>query len=627
MCGIVGRINFDSEKVDRDLLQKAKQLLHLRGPDDSGTWIEKNVGLGHQRLSIIDLSPTGHQPMESHNQRYICVFNGEIYNFQDVREQLPLPDNYWNGHSDTEVLLEAYATWGVKCLDRLDGMFAFAIWDRKKEELFAARDRMGEKPFYYHCNSKQFGFASRPRPLFSVFPGLSPEYDEQAIRLYLESGYIPAAYSAHKQIRKLPAAHYLLASKGGIKIERYWDFQSICPESDWRKRPENDLLDELDEILSRNIKKRMISDVPLGAFLSGGIDSSLVVAIMRRHSNSSIKTFTIGFEEKEYDESPDAQNIASHLETDHLCQFLQVKDLLKLVPDFLEQYDEPFFDSSAFPTMAVSRLAKQHVAVSLTGDGGDELFGGYHYYKIARFLNMFYHLPGSLRKGLGKMTGSLPGHYFKLLGEALCQESSSRAFSFSRSIAKDFRGILPESVLCRTIGLGDVFENTVKNFSNNLHASEEGMRLDAMYTLCDDYLQKTDVASMSFSLETRAPLLSREVIEWSMKLPVQYKVKYAANKYLLRQLVYRFIPKSIMDRPKRGFGVPIDSWLRGPLAEWAENHFLDKEYFKGLPLDQPRVLELFKLHKSGFRNVHPLLWAILMLLEFNSRVQTGAFTR
>lgn len=619
MCGIVGRINFNGDRInDRSLSEAAQSLIH-RGPDDTGFWNEQGCGLGHTRLSIHDLTEAGHQPMLSSDERYVCVFNGEIYNFDNLKKQLSNDECHWRGNSDTEVLVEGWLRWGVQLLDRIDGMFAFAIWDRQKRKLFAARDRIGEKPFYYHADVRQFGFSSRCSQLLTLFSDLSHEYDEQAIRLYLESGYIPAPFSIYSNIKKLPAAHYLIADENGIEIKHYWDFRGIETETSWKNRREEDLIDELDELLTRSVANRMASDVPLGAFLSGGIDSTLLVAMMDKQTSNPIKTFTIGFDVKDYDESGHANNVAKYLKTEHYCEHLHVNDLLGLMPSFLHHYDEPFFDSAAFPTMAVSRLAKQHVTVSITGDGGDELFGGYHYYHIAKMMKHFFSLPDWLRKALSGVLKSVPKHNLKLLSAALKERNTARAFAFSRSIAKDFRQILNIDVLQRTFGLRDLFEIQSDGFPSGLNASEEGMRLDMLYTLNDDYLQKTDVASMAFSLEARAPFLSREVVEWGMRLPVNWKIKGNTNKYLLRKLVYRYVPQSIMDRPKRGFGVPIDKWLRRELSGWVEEKINNPQFFDGLPLDQSAVKDLYKLHKSGLRNVHPLLWSIMMLLEFNSK--------
>ena len=619
MCGLIGLINFDGTRCDSVLLNKAAETLHHRGPDDSGYWNKEGCGLAHTRLSIHDLSDAGHQPMLSSDGRYVCVFNGEIYNFEDIRKQLQDKHIKWRGHSDTEVLIEAWIHWGIDLLDRIDGMFAFAIWDSKIRRLVVARDRIGEKPLYYHSSQNKFCFSSRPSQIFTLLPNLSKSYDNQALRLFLESGYIPSPYSIYIKVKKLPAAHYLIVDSNGLQIKRYWDFRSIVPDASLLKRSEDDLLDELDDILTESVSKRMASDVPLGAFLSGGIDSSLMVAIMSKLSKKPIKTFTIGFDVKEYDESLHSQLVAEHLKTDHYCEQLNVNKLLELLPTFLDNYDEPFFDSAAFPTLAVSRLAKKHVTVSMTGDGADELFGGYHYYRIADALNSFFILPTWLRSFIARVINIIPKHNFKLLSSALKEDTTARAFAFSRSIAKDFRQVLTPDVLQSTFSLRDLFDQQAKNFPTSLRPSEEGMRLDTVFTLNDDYLQKTDVASMAYSLESRSPFLGREIIEWSMRLPKKWKMKGSINKYLLRKLLYRYVPRNLVDRPKRGFGVPIDSWLRGELSDWAKERINGPQYYKGLPLDQEAVKKLFKLHQSGARNVHPLLWAILMLLEFNSK--------
>lgn len=616
MCGIVGLININNEYVDHRLIIRSADLLNKRGPDDSGVWTEGNVGLGHRRLSILDLSPAGHQPMQFADGRYVIVYNGEIYNFIELRKQINSDANCWHSNSDTEVILAAYAKWGPSCVTRFHGMFAFAIWDRQKKILFAARDRMGVKPFYYNYSCNRFVFASRPRALFGLYPELSQEIDEQALRFYLETGYIPAPYSIYNDVRKLPPAHYLLIDRNGLCLERYWDFRQIEPEQAWVKRTEEDLLDELDGILSGCVQSRMISDVPLGAFLSGGIDSSLVVAIMAKHSAKQVKTFTIGFKEKKYDESVYAQEVADHLETDHQCEHLSVDDLLQLMPTFMEEFDEPFFDSAAFPTMAVSRLARKYVTVSLSGDGGDELFGGYHYYQIAQKLNSFFSLPLELRKNIATLIGLYPNHQTKMLSGALRQPDRASSFAFSRSIAKDFGCVLLPSVEKKTKSIQELFSEASDSFPPGLNPGEQGMRLDAFYTLPDDFLQKVDVASMAFSLESRDPLLDHDLVEWAMKLPVTWKLRGGVNKYLLRKLAYRYVPKSILDRPKHGFSVPIDSWLRGPLKAWAEDRLHDKEVFQNTPLQQSVVLNIWQMHLSGKRNAHPLLWAILIFIDF-----------
>jgi len=616
MCGIVGITDFRSN-VDSDLLRKAADTLRMRGPDDSGVWVSKNVGLAHRRLAVIDLSPTGHQPMVSADGRYVIVFNGEIYNFPQLRELVGGSSSQWQSQSDTETILAAYAKWGPACVERFHGMFAFAIWDRLNRAMFAARDRMGVKPFYYHHSSDCFAFASRPRALLRLRPSWGGDsLDDQALRFYMESGYIPAPYSIFSQIRKLPAAHWLVSDESGLEIRRYWDFRQVVPERGWEKWKEADLLDELDEILARSVRSRMISDAPFGAFLSGGIDSSTVVAMMARHSAHRVKTFTIGFEERAYDESQHAEAVARHLGTEHFCERMKVDDLLALKPIFSRDFDEPFFDSSAYPTMAVSRLARQYVTVSLSGDGGDELFGGYHYYRIARALDRFYNLPRPARTLVTRVVASFPQHRMKLLSAMLNQPDAVNGFCFARSIAKDFQTLLTHDVLRHTIGMIELLAESARSLPDGLKAPEIAMRLDAFYTLPDDYLQKVDVASMAFSLESREPLLDQDVVEWSMKLPLKWKLRGGTNKYLLRKLAYRYVPRRLLDRPKRGFEVPIADWLRGPLNAWMCDAVNDPRNIDTIPFDRARLIELVKIHNSGARQAHPLLWAALVHMDF-----------
>lgn len=617
MCGIAGRVNFYTNEVDRDSLILSIDKLESRGPDNMGIWTDEGCGLAHRRLSILDLSDSGNQPMTSSDGRFVCVFNGEIYNYKQIKDQLG-SNILWKSTSDTEVLLEAWSKWGKESVNKLDGMFAFVIWDKYKKQIFAARDRIGEKPFYYHWNGKEFSFASRPSALFTLNNSISKDFDNQALRYFLESGYVPAPHSIHRDIKKLEPSSILEVDKNRLNISKYWDHSNFETENTWNHRKEDDLLDELDEILTKSVLDRMVSDVPLGAFLSGGIDSSLIVAIMAKHSSQDIKTFTIGFKERDYDESHHAKAVAESIGTDHYSEELGVNQLLDLMPDFLINYDEPFFDSSAFPTLAVSRLAKKHVTVSLSGDGGDELFGGYHYYKIAKYLNPFFNSSSIIRNLTSSLIGIAPIHQAKLVSSALSHDSPSRSFAFTRSIAKDFHQVLTEEVLYETNSMLDLFSDKASSFPQNLHSSEQGMRLDLSYTLNDDYLQKTDVATMAFSLESRAPLLGKEVIEWALKLPVSWKLRRNTNKYLLRKLLYRYVPKSIVDRPKRGFGVPIDSWLRHELHNWALERLNNASLYSNLPVNQGPVKGLFALHNSGRRDVHPLLWAILMLLEFNN---------
>ncbi len=618
MCGIAGIIDFSSQFDYLENLRNASSMMKNRGPDDSGIWNDNVCGLAQRRLSILDLSNSGHQPMISPNNRFVCTYNGEIYNFKQLKKEIQErnPNLIFKSDTDTEVLLAGWEIYREEFLNMMDGMFAFGIWDRKDEKIYLARDRMGEKPLYYSINDKRLNFSSRPLPMFKLDKNLSKEYDNQGLRYFIESGYVPAPYSIYSSIKKLTPGNLLIFSKKDFQIKNFWNPYQVPTNYNWLKRSENDLIDELDSILEKSIRERMVSDVPVGAFLSGGIDSTLVVANMKKVS-SNIKTFTIGFKEKEYDESIFAQEAANNLNTDHFCNYLKVDNLLDLLPKFFESYDEPFFDSAAFPTLAVSKLAKEHVTVSLSGDGGDELFGGYHYYKIIKFLSIFYKSPKVLKSMLSKLIGLVPLHNFQLMSSALCFSDVAGSFSFIRGISKDFNSILSDELFHSTYGLSDMFSESAKNFNHNISASELAMRLDTKYTMNDDYLQKTDLASMAYSLEARAPFLSKDLVEWSFKLPSKFKLASNTNKYLLRKLAYRYVPKQILDRPKRGFGVPIDRWLRDDLKKWSWNIINDPQSYKNLPIKMKSVIDLFNIHQRGSRNSHPLLWATIMMLQFN----------
>ena len=614
MCGILGAVGVKGN-FDADLAHAGIATIAHRGPDDTGFWSEAGTELAHCRLSVLDTSSAGHQPMVSPDQPYVLVFNGEIYNFRELREELSdiCPD--WRSNSDSEVLLVAYARWGKEFLQHLTGMFALGIWDRYEKTLFLARDRLGVKPLYYASHKGALIFSSRPSALFSYYPSLSNSINIDSLALYLEAGYFPAPFTLYSSVHKLPAGHWLEYCAGRTEIGSYWSRLSIEPIAEWRCRSEEDLLDELDWLLTRSVRSRLVSDVPLGAFLSGGIDSSLVVALMRKIRNDPIKTFTIGFHEPQYDESQHAQAVADFLGTDHHQEMLSVDDLLALVPSFHQHFDEPFFDSSAFPALAVSRLARKEVTVVLGGDGGDELFGGYHYYSILGRLESLYRFPQMVRVGLARVLSQVPSHKFRLLASALGEPDALHAFRFMRSIKKDLGWVLSKDV-SPTTNLDEVFLQTIEQMPKSLSAVECAMRLDLSHILPEEYLQKTDLSSMAYSLEVREPLLDHELVEWSLKLPLSFKVRGGSGKYLLRRLANRYLPDEIANRPKQGFTVPIDRWLRGPLKEWVGERLEDHKLYDRFPLDRNQVLKLFDLHLSGQRDTHPRLWAILMLVPF-----------
>jgi asparagine synthase (glutamine-hydrolysing) len=618
MCGILGLFTSAGTRPSFETFLAALDRLKLRGPDDSGTWHEDGVLLGHRRLAIVDLTQAGHQPMESSDRRFVIVFNGEIYNHADLRGRLT-PQNGWRSASDTETLIEAYRAWGVGCLKYFNGMFAFAIWDRAERSLFIARDRMGVKPLYYAEHNGQLAFASRPSALTTLFGGSGIDIDEDALRSYLELGYVPAPLSFHRGMHKLPAAHYLLVNARGTRRVRYWDFRCIEPETAWLSRSEDDLIDELQELIISAVKLRLMSDVPLGAFLSGGIDSSLVVAAMKSAGVEQPKTFTIGFKEARFDEGPAAAAIAKSLGVDHVLETVDVDGLLGLLPTYVDQYDEPFADASAFPTMAVARLARRHVTVALTGDGADELFGGYHYYPLMdRILPLVRRSPG-VKRSMRSLLERLPWHRAKLLAGALGSRDPVELFNYLRGTGKDYPTLLSSDLDSPEPVSRGWFEQFAAGFAIDLGGADTAMRLDAGFTLPDLFLQKVDVATMAFSLEARCPMTDYRVVEWAMRLPIEFKLRGGESKYLLKKALRRYLPHNQVYRPKMGFGVPIAAWLRGPLRPWMEALIHDDALMSRLPLDCLRVRELMRQQLNGERESHPLLWSVLMLLCFVQR--------
>jgi asparagine synthase (glutamine-hydrolysing) len=603
-------------------MAKALDRMRQRGPDDSGVWNDAHVQLGHRRLAIIDLSETGHQPMISSDGRFVVVFNGEIYNHAELRPLLD-PVGGWRGSSDTETLLEAYRCWGTDCLARLNGMFAFAIWDRVERRLFAARDRLGVKPFYYARHGSLLGFASRPGALRALHPGFGSSMNPVALSMYLDVGYVPTPLGLHLGESKLPPAHYLLADEAGLRCVRYWDYRHIGPETAWNGRTEDDLLDELDDLVRRAVRARLLADVPVGAFLSSGVDSALVVAAMCREGLAPPRAFTIGFRERDYDESVAAAAIARHLGVDHVVETLSVQSLLNLLPQFVEQYDEPFADSSAFPTMAVTRLAARQVKVALTGDGGDEAFGGYHYYGIMEHLGRVAEWRPRMRDLLSGVLSRLPGHRNKLMAAVVRRDSPSSQFHFLRSIAKDFGPLVAVDSASAEAHTENLVAQFAASLAVDLSGAEIGMRLDTGFVLPNLYLQKVDVASMAYSLEARCPLTDYRIVEWAARLPLKFKLRDGASKYLLKKLLARYLPAEQVYRPKRGFGVPVAAWLRGPLHGWAEQLFNDSRAMRVLPLERDRLLRLLQIHCSGARDAHPVLWAALMLICYVNRHELG----
>ena len=615
MCGILGYFAASGNlgAVQRNGASALTELSH-RGPDASQSYQDGPIWLGHRRLAIIDTSNSANQPMTSADGRYVIVFNGEIYNYRDLRQELKTSYAFATD-SDTEVLLAAFSSWGDGFLTRLHGMFALAIWDKQQQRLFLARDRLGVKPLYYASHEGAFAFASRPRALGLVLPQQPQQLDWQALRWYLECGYLPAPHSIWQGVHKVEPGTYLSVDARATRITRYWSLNRVATNHSLEKATESELVHQLDQLVERSVAWRMVSSVPVGAFLSGGIDSSLVVATMARLSSRPVQTFTIGFEDPRFDESGIAASIARHLGTEHHFQRLQVEDLLDLLPDFFQNYDEPFFDYSAFPTMAVSRLAAGHLKVVLSGDGGDEGFGGYHYYQMAQWMARLHRLPAAVRLSLSHLAGLL-GHRGRLLASALRQPNRISAFAYSRSVIKDHHSLLSHDLRANTRSFADLLIEKSLSHPAGLSGPEEAMRLDIESTLPDDYLQKVDVASMAFSLEAREPLLEHSLLEWSASLPLKWKMRRRQNKYLLRQLAYQKVPKALLARPKMGFGVPLPSWLQGKLRPWAEELLGQTDLMEELGLDCSAVRSLWQKQMSGQAHSHTALWTVLVLIQF-----------
>jgi asparagine synthase (glutamine-hydrolysing) len=616
MCGIVGFASVEGPVPARETRHIALEALRRRGPDGQGEWNENGVWFGHRRLAVMDLSSAGAQPMISHCGRFVIVFNGEIYNHREIRADISVR---WRSQSDTETLLETLARFGTAGLERLNGMFAFALWDRRDRSLLLARDRIGEKPLYYTELRDGIAFASRPVALAALLGDDLGPIDGDGLRAYLELGYVPAPMTMYQRVRKLEAGTYLRWCEGRRIICRYWDFAHIPVDESLRSADERELVDEAATRVRMAVQRRLASDVALGGFLSAGVDSSLVVALTKSAGIERLRTFTIGFRETSHDESGDAAIIAAHLGTEHVTERLDVDDLLALMPEFLRDFDEPLADSSAFPTMAVARLARRSIVVALSGDGGDELFGGYHYYQQVQRLSPLLGLSPLQRSVLRRGIGMLPGHRARLLAAALTQSCDVSLHHFARSIGKDFPSLLHPDLRRTTTPSLEYFEQAAASFAPDLTPAERGMRLDLKFILADGYLQKVDLASMGCSLEVRCPLLDHSLIEWAMRLPLSLKVRAGIGKHILRRVLAAHLPRAIVHRPKTGFGVPLADWLRGPLRPWALELINDSSICARVPIDRGALRALMNLHLAGRRDAHPLLWAALVLLATAGR--------
>jgi asparagine synthase (glutamine-hydrolysing) len=653
MCGIAGILAHDAP--DEAAVARLIRPLAHRGPDDEGIWLdpEARIGFGHRRLAIVDLSPAGHEPMHSADGRFVITFNGEIYNHADLRRELEergaVPEGGWRGHSDVETFLQGIAAWGLdETLRRSAGMFAFALWDRRERSLRLVRDRFGEKPLYYGWAGRDFVFGSELKAL-RAHPRFDHPIDRQALQLFASRTYIPAPLTIYEGVFKLPPGCILTieanaqplreppveGSIGPISLTRYWSYRDVVergladPVVD-----EADALTELEQVLAIAIQGQSMADVPVGAFLSGGIDSSTVCALYQKYSSIPVRTFSIGFEEAGYNEAADAKRVAAHLGTVHHEHYVTVREARDVIPLLPAMYDEPFADSSQIPTHLVSRFAREQVTVALTGDGGDELFAGYNrHFAAPRLWAQLQKVPQPVRAITGAPLGKLPSRFWSGVAALLPGRQQphvggklQKAFKLAASA-----GSLDE-VYCSFLdewshepspvigaGGGD------PGFDLAVNGAPDAVRMmycDAVSYLPDDILAKVDRASMAVALETRVPFLDHRVAELAARIPLHLKVGGGRGKHIVRRLLHSLVPPELVERPKAGFGVPAGEWIKGPLRPWAED-LLDPAAMRADGWFDPEIVQRrWREHLSGRRSSTPALWAILMFQAWH-REQRG----
>ena len=630
MCGIAGFLDLERRAGTQDLEALGRAMaarVNHRGPDANGVWSDAEAGivLGHTRLSIVDLSSAGAQPMVSSCGACVISYNGEIYNAGEIRPELEARGRKFKGHSDTEVLVEACAEWGVKAtVERMIGMFAFALWDRRTRTLSLVRDRLGIKPLYYGLQNGRLAFASELKP-FEELPDWRPEIDHDALAAYMRLAYVPAPHSIYRGISKLEPGHIAVIDAGGrVESAAFWSLEQAAMRGHASPLDMGDgeATDALEALLGDAVRRRLVADVPLGAFLSGGIDSSLVAALMRSRSNSTVRTYSIGFAEEGYNEAPHARKVAEHLGTEHTELYVTPREAQQVIPQLPSIYDEPFADSSQVPTYLLSKLTREHVTVALSGDGGDELFAGYTRHRFARLASR---MPAPFGRavacGLGAagpafwrtMFGALPAKIRPSLGPDKIHKAASL---FRAGEEEGYRNLVsawidPESIVRGgSEARSAIFDAEIgKMLPDPLDRMQY---LDTITYLPDDILTKVDRASMAVALEARVPILDHRVVEFSWRLPSRFKMRFGKGKWLLRQVLYRHVPKELVERPKSGFAVPLALWLRGPLRAWAEELLSEKRLAEGGYLNPAPIRARWADHIEGHRNWHASLWTVLM---------------
>jgi asparagine synthase (glutamine-hydrolysing) len=624
MCGITGFWDFSNRFNKEESINIIKSMIakiNHRGPDDNGYWLDDNSGvtIGHCRLAVVDLSRTGRQPMQSNSNRFILSYNGEVYNAPAIKEELKQLGHTFRGTSDTEVIIQAFDQWGiVNSVKKFIGMFALAVWDKELKELTLIRDRVGVKPLYYGTIANNFFFGSELKS-FSVHPLWQRHIDRNALSRFIKFNYVPAPYSIFQDIFKLePATILTINAKQKITKVLYWDPKQVVVAEKFNE-PESKIIENLESLLKNSIKMRMISDVPLGAFLSGGIDSSLVVALMQQLSNQKTKTFTIGFTEQSYNEANFAKEVAEYLGTEHHELILNQQHAIDLIPNLGEIYDEPFADSSQIPTLLVSKLARQQVTVVLSGDGGDELFAGYNrYYLWNNIFSKIALIPKKFRKLLANSILAVSLTNWNKINKIIkVRNLGDRLYKLSNILQFNTPSDLYDQIISFWFDQSpllhpDLLINDYINPNLKLNFTEKMQYLDLIHYLPDDILTKVDRASMAYSLEAREPLLDHRLIEFAWQLPLNYKIRNGNLKWILKKILAKYIPYKLINRPKMGFGVPIEEWLRTYLRDWAIDLLnadtLDSQGF----FNSKIVNQKLKEHLSGTRNHQYDLWGILM---------------
>lgn len=622
MCGICGKLNFTGEKVDGALINRMSSTLFHRGPDDGGIYLNGSIGLGHRRLSIIDLSPLGHQPMCNEDGTVWVVFNGEIYNFQALKKDLENKGHIFRSHSDTEALIHLYEEEGPQCVRRLRGMFAFAIWSEKEQTLFLARDRVGKKPLFYYLDDRRLIFASEIKAILQD-PDVAARPDLTAIHHYLTYQSVPSPFSAFQGVSKLPPAHYLICRNGKVEIERYWQLSYLPKFAAASPAAIRDLESELVERLGEAVRLRLISDVPLGAFLSGGVDSSVVVALMSRVMKEPVRTFSVGFHEKDYDELSYARIIARRFETVH-TEFQVKPDAVDILPKLVWHYNEPFADPAAIPSYYVSKLARQHVTVVLNGDGGDESFAGYERYVGNELAMRSDLMPLFMKKLISAFFSRMlpssrnPNSFLwklKRFSQTLLLTPELRNAQWLTHFNNEAKALLYSAEFNEKTGNCDSYDIILGRYSE-AEATEfidRTLYADVALYLPDTLLVKMDIASMANSLEARSPFLDYEVMEFAARIPARLKLHKGRTKIILKDAFSKMLPRNILERKKMGFGVPLDHWFRNELKGMAYDVLLGQRAVERGYFRKEYVRKMLDEHVSGQWNRQYHIYNLLML--------------